>query len=136
MVHSPLHKFIVFSEFDDTGAFVTSFAQCSNCDVLHKITEVGRSEILKKEHLPSLLTTEEIKGQLPEKLVTSLLSYDLELHRWQEIKWIMENEGWGKAVILTKEETDGITTGKYIQFIGTNMWKFGSFTREEQIAQP
>lgn len=136
MEDPPFHKFIVLSELDERGDVISSFAQCTNCEVIHKVTEVTKSEILKKEHMPSILTIDEIKGNLPEKLVVGLSTYELDLHQWQEIKWILDNEGWGRSVILTKEVTEGVTTGKYIQIIGTTLWKFGSFSRDEMIAKP
>jgi len=134
MDNPPFHKFVVFSELNETGDVEPSFVQCTNCEIIHKVKEVGVSEILKKEHLSSIMTIPEIKGNLPEQLIQSLLTYELDLHQWQEIKWIMDNEAWGRAVILVKEVTDGTTTGKYIQIIGTTLWKFSNFTREELIA--
>ena len=134
MENPPIHKFVVFSEIDESGNIEPSFAQCTKCDLIHKVKEVGVSEILKKENLASLMTIPEIKSNLPEKLIQDIANYELELYQWQEIKWIMDNEAWGRAVILVKEETDGVTTGKYLQIIGSTLWKFSNFTREELIA--
>jgi hypothetical protein len=81
------------------------------------------------------LTAEEIKQSLPQKMVDGLSGYNLETHQWMEIKWILENEAWGKIVILTKESADGFVSGKYIQIIGSELWRFSNFSREELIAE-
>lgn len=129
-----LHKFIVLSEIDENGDVVPSFAQCPNCGACHRVKEVGLSEILRKEDLPSVLTIDEIKGNLPEKLVQALAKYDLELHQWLEIKWVMENQAWGRTVILSREMIEGELTGKYIQILGESLWRINSFSREDTVA--
>lgn len=130
----PIHKFIVFSEIDSDGLVIPSFSQCNNCGIVHKIKEIGISEPLRKESISSISSIKEIQSQLPSKLLEILENSGLELHSWQEIIWIFNNEFWGKSVILTKEEIDGILIGKYIQFFSSENWRINSFTREESIA--
>lgn len=127
----PFHKFIVFSELDDQAMVIPSFAQCPNCGVVHKVKEVGVSEVLRKEDLPTLLKSDELLGSLPEKLQKDLTGYNLELYQLQEINWVFDNKAWGRSVVLQKDTSDGLTAGKYLQIIGDNMWKFGNFTRED-----
>jgi hypothetical protein len=131
MTHPPQHKFVVFSEIDSDAAIVPSLAQCPNCGVVHKVTEVGVSEVLRKEDLPSMLTADEMKSNLPEKLVEALTGYELELHQWQEIKWIFDNEAWGRSVIIVKEKADGLLAGKTLQIIGSGLWRVMSFSSED-----
>ncbi len=126
----PFHKFIVFSEIDNEGMVVPSFSQCNNCG----IKEVGVSDLIKKEALSSISSIKEIKSQLPSNLLDVLSESTLDLHSWQEILWIFNNDSWGKSVILHKEEIDGILTGKYIQFFSKENWRINSFTREESVA--
>lgn len=135
MPDPPLHKFIVFSEIEENGDVVPSVVQCPNCGAVHKIKEVGLSEILRKEDVRSALTIDEIKTTLPPKLLNDLTGYDLELHQWMEIQWIMENEKWDRPVILTKENADGLIAGKYIQILSPSLWKFGKFSREDSLAE-
>jgi len=133
MQNPPTHRFIVFSELDANAEVVPSFAQCSNCGIVHKVIEVGKSQILKKETSTILPTIKEIKLSLPKELVELLEQYNLELYSWQEVQWIFDNESWGRTVVLTKEEIDGICNGKYIQFFGRNNWRINKFTREESV---
>jgi len=134
MPDPPLHKFIAFSEIDSNALIVPSLVQCPNCGVVHKVKEVGLSEILRKEEASSMLTIEEIKSSIPKKIVDGLSGYPLEFHQWMELKWVIDNEQWGRPVILTKDSADGLVSGKYIQLISVDLWKFSNFSREELIA--
>jgi len=49
------HQFVVFSVIDETDSVISKIVQCNNCGILHRIFEVGKSEILSgKEELKSL----------------------------------------------------------------------------------
>lgn len=135
MPSPPFHKFIVFSEIEESGKIVPSMAQCPNCGVVHKVEEVGVSTVLKKEDLSSVLKPEEIRDSLPEKVKNAISGYDLELHQLQEINFILENKAWGKSVILTKETGGNLVSGKYIQFLSDNIHRFGNFSREDAEAE-
>lgn len=131
----PAHKFVVFSEMNENGLIVPSLAQCPNCGVVHKVKEVGLTEILRKEDAPSILTIEEIKSGLPEETVNKFSGYDLHLHQWQEISWIVENKKWGKTVILTKDTVEGLVEGKYAQIFGPSLIKISKFSREDILVE-
>ena len=62
------HKFLVFSEILEDGSFKDSYAQCNNCGVIHRVIEVSRSRILKKEDMPALLGEEDYRVYLGKRL--------------------------------------------------------------------
>lgn len=124
------HCFVVFSEIDELGMIIPSFAQCNNCGTIHKVTEVGISSVLSKDSLASLPKIDEIKTSLQEKLVKVLESYDCELPTYQEVQFIIEHQLWGRTVILSKEVLDGMLLGKYLLIIGETLWKVNSFQEE------
>jgi hypothetical protein len=124
------HCFVVFSEIDELGMIIPSFAQCNNCGTIHKVTEVGISSVLSKDNLASLPKIDEIKTSLQEKLVKVLESYDCELPTYQEVQFIIEHQLWGRTVILSKEVLDGMLLGKYLLIIGETLWKVNSFQEE------
>lgn len=124
------HCFVVFSEIDETGAIIPSFAQCNNCGIIHKVTEVGTSSILERDDLASLANLDDIKSGLPDKLVEILEKYQCELPTYQEVAFILEHKHWGKMVILTKEVVDRTVLGKYLLIIGETLWKINSFQEE------
>lgn len=125
------HKFVVFSIIDDDGTFKPSFVQCNNCRGIHKVLEVGVAEKLKRESAPTLPDEEEIKSALPERLVALISKYNLDIATWQEIKFLYENEQWGKPVVLTKETEGDVTFGKYLLLAGKTLWKVDSFSTED-----
>lgn len=133
--NAPFHKFIVFSDLDEAGLVEQSLVQCVNCGIVHKIKEVGKTEILKKEDASSILSIDEVKSGLSEGILNKFSGYDLDLHQWQEIAWILENKQWGRSVILTKDSVDGLTQGKYAQILGEGMIKISGFTRAELLAE-
>lgn len=134
MEDPPIHKFIVFSELDDRAMVVPSYAQCNNCGIIHRIKEVGLSECLKKDSAP-VPTINEIKTNLPEKLVSLLETYDhIDLSTYQEIDWIFKEQQFGRSVILSKETIDGTLIGKNITIFSESSWRINQFSREEQIA--
>jgi hypothetical protein len=125
------HKFVVFSELDETGAVKSSYSQCNNCGVIHKVTEVGQSEILKKEESKSLLTTkDEIATSLPDWLKSTLEKYECDLHIWQEAQFIHLHKLWGRGIILSKEKEGEQIHGKICQILGESIHKIESFERE------
>lgn len=125
------HKFIVFSVINEDGSIKPSYAKCNNCGGVHKITEVGVSEKLKKETVSLLPDVEEIKSTLPEKLVSLLEKYKLPLPTWQEIKFLYENEKWERAVILSREQENNEVSGKYLVLYGKTLWKIDGYSSEE-----
>jgi hypothetical protein len=125
------HKFVVFSVVNEDVSIKPSYAKCNNCGGIHRVTEVGVSEKLRRESAPTIPDAEEIKTSLPEKLVGMLLKYSLELPTWQEIKFIYENEMWGRPVILHREQEGEERYGKYLVIAGKSLWKIDSFSTED-----
>lgn len=129
------HKFIVFSELNKDGLVKSSYIPCNNCNVIHKILEAGKSEILKKENSNIVPTIQDIETNLPSWLVTLLKQHDCLLSTWQEAQFIIENEQWGKFLVLSREPDENnkekyIT--KYVILIGDNLYKI-KIDHEEDI---
>lgn len=130
------HKFITFSEIEgDTGNVIKSYAQCPNCGVIHKIIEIGKSEIINKESMLSLQTKEDIKTILPDWLSKILERHDCELVTWQEAKFVYENQKWGHPIILAKERDGDTIIGKYLLIMGNNLHKIEGFERWDGIIE-
>lgn len=127
------HKFLVFSIVDQNGDIIPSYAQCNNCSVVHKIIEVGQSEILKIEESKIVPTIEDIKLSLPEKMIGILQLYDCPLATWQEVKFIIENKMWGRGTVLAKERDGTSVIGKYMVVLGEHLYNIETFQREEGL---
>ena len=121
------HKFIVFSVVDQDKV-KTSFAQCNNCGIIHKIIDLCKSEIMNgKEQMSSLETIEDIKISLPEDLSSVLENYSCELPNWQHTKFIFENARWGENIVLVREELDSEVQGKFLTIAAYDKFKIETF---------
>lgn len=129
----PQHQFVVFSVIEDDGSFRIRFSQCNNCGIIHKVTEVNRSEIVTRESMGSLPTIDDIKPNLPPRLVDVLEANAVDLATWETAQFIIDNKHWGDFVVLSTDEEDGLRQGKYVRIMGENLIKVETFTREEVI---
>ena len=83
------HTFIVFSEIDDSDTVVPKFVQCNNCGIVHKVTDICRSEIaVGKEELKTISTIDDIRVGLPDDTCNLLDSYSCDLATWEHIDFI------------------------------------------------
>jgi len=120
----------VFSIINSDGSIKPCFAQCNNCDAVHRVTEVGKSVQLRRETIAAIPRVEELKTGIPEPVVKILDAYNPDITTWQEVRFIYDNELWGKPVILSKEEDSGLLVGKYILIIGKELYKVDTFTSD------
>jgi hypothetical protein len=127
--------FTAFSVIEDDNTFRVGFAQCNNCGVIHKVTEVNRSTIVPKESMGSLVTIDDVKASLPARLSQLLESAGADLPTWEMASFIVENRQWGQFVVLTSDEESGSRHGKYVRIMGDNMFKVESFMRDEEITR-
>lgn len=130
LVNPPFFHFFAFSVITD-DVVESKITQCPNCGILHKIKELGVSQILfGKEESKSIITLSELKMTLPINLVQLLEKYDLDLSRWEMASFILENEKWGDFIILTSEIMNDIKYGKYIRILGKDIYKIENFEME------
>ena len=128
------HKFIVFSILNDDDTVIPKIVKCNNCAVIHRVTDMCCSEfIYDKEDTASIITEDDIKFTLSEKLVNILEAYNVDLPTWEQAQFIMENKQWNSFVILTSDMIDGRTEGKLLRIIGDNLYKMEPFFRDEYI---
>lgn len=119
------HKFKVFSEIDENDEIKEKYVICNNCDIVHRVYEVCKSEIKwGNENLKSLVTTkEDIKFNLEscnkEKIVLELEKNDIDLCEWEYIEYLIENNKDGK-IILNKNEIDNNIVYNILYIKGNN----------------
>lgn len=132
----PVHQFLVFSVIDDDQNVKVKFAQCNNCGIIHKVTDICTSEILSgKEAMGSIVRVEDVKLSLPPNLSDILERNNCDLPTWEQAQFILENKQWGNFVVLAVEEEGGIKQGKYVRIMSETFFKVEPFTREE-VAVP
>ena len=105
------HKFKVFSEINKNDEVKEKYVMCNNCDILHRVYEVCKSEIKwGNENLKSLVTTKDdikfnLESKNQEKLVLELEKNNIDLCEWEYVDFLIENNKEGK-IILNKNEID------------------------------
>lgn len=128
-----LHKFVVFSELDGDSVKL-KFAQCNNCGVIHKVTDICKSTVLSgKEHLSSILTIDDIKTSLvttSKDIAAALDRLNVDLATWENVKFIIVNKKWNNFVTLSSETEDGLVLLKYIVILGENLFRIDTHTKE------
>lgn len=131
------HQFIVFSVVNDDDTVKVKFAQCNNCGIIHKVTDICTSEIIPvKETMSSIVKIEEVKLSLPPNLVDILERNNCDLPIWEQAQFILENKQWGNFLILAQEEESGTKQGKYVRIMSETFFKVESFSREEVAVPP
>ena len=101
------HKFVVYSKFKEDGdgqEIEERLARCNNCDAVHRIIDLCRSEIVVKiEETDTIVDIEEIKVGLPEKLVKLLEKNNCDTPTYESIDHIFEKEAWNSQVVISRQ---------------------------------
>lgn len=128
------HKFVVFSVIDEHDNVIPKNAQCTNCGVIHRVIDIMKSEVLMgNDETNAVLTIDDLKHSIPDRVVRTLESYEVSLPTWEEVIFIIENKQWDKHVILTSEETKIGTQGKLIRFTGPQTFRIEPYTSRNMI---
>ena len=128
------HKFVVFSVIGDDDTVVAKIVKCNNCGVLHRVTDICKSEFIhNKEGVKSVITKDDITLMLPDKMVSILNSYDADLPTWEQAQFIVDNNQWNSHIILTSDFIDGRTEGKLLRILGEKLYKIEPFFRNEYV---
>lgn len=124
-VDPPLYAFKVFSIVSDEDTVEPSYAQCPNCGLIHKVVDICVSEFVSREEMKSLETIEEIKTSLPEKLLRVLSSSekDIDIATWQDIKFTLENQEFGKNIILSITRESGDVIYKFLTIFSETLFR-------------
>ena len=122
------HKFVVFSVIDDSDTVQPKFAQCNNCGIVHKVTDIFRSELTSKEDAKSIPSIEDIKFSLTPDLVRVLESYQCDIATWEHAEWIYLTKSWDQWITLAKDEDDNNEIhGKRLIFIEDGRFRIEAF---------
>ncbi len=129
------HRFVVFSVIDVGDNVVPKNVQCDNCGVLHRITEIGRSEIaVGSEESKAVRTIDDIAVGLPSKLLTVLRAYSVPISTWEECEFVLDECDWDRAIVLTKESTGAITRGKILRIKSPDRFSIEQFETTSEFA--
>ena len=129
------HKFPVYTVFDNNKKAIPKISQCNNCNTLHKVIDVCKSEIIRsgKDFNSTGLTIEDIKLQINNKLANILTSYDSDISTWELVLDIIEKEAWEYPVVISRDVIEGEYYVKYLNIISEDKFKIFSKKIESEI---
>ena len=125
------HSFIVFSTILDDDTVAEKFAQCNNCGIIHRVYDICRSELLKRESHVMVQTFEDISLSLPSELSSILSTYKCDIATWEHVQFIFHSEKWGENVVISREFENGKTVGKKLVIEEKNKFKIEPFSFSE-----
>ena len=126
------HKFVVFSIIEDDKV-KTKMAQCNNCGIIHKITDICKSEIVHgMEEGNSIRSIEDIIVSFPQKLGDFLNQQKLDLSMWEYVEFVLENKKEAE-IILSKDQKDDITQLKILHIKDDGSFKIKNETRQDEV---
>lgn len=129
------HKFVVFSIIDNSDTVIPKYVQCNNCDVVHKVFDICKSEIaMGKDELRAVIRKEEILLGMRQDVISVLESYNVDLPTWENVKFILDNKKWGSFVVLAKDTLDNEDTGKALVFESAEKFKIETFITKSLIS--
>lgn len=129
----PKFRFKVFSVLDDDKV-QQRFACCPNCGVTHKVTEIGKSNILRnKEDLKSIIKIDDIKKSLHQRFIDVLEDNNCDITIWEQVKFIIENEFWGRNVHISYDYVDDMNIIKIMKIVGTTIFTIDNLEFEGVI---
>lgn len=105
------HKFPVFSKINDNNEIETKYVLCNNCDSLHEVQDICKSEIKwgKDAFIALVNTKDDIKFNLTsqgkENVVEILEKNNCDISVWELVEHIIENN-LEESVVLEKKEID------------------------------
>lgn len=126
----PKHQFVVFSIINDDNSCISKYAQCNNCGLIHKVTNVCESEIMQgKENMKSIVSIDDLRASIPPALANILEKNQVDLATWEQAEFFFSNKMWGNIVLLQTEAEGSVKHGKYVTLLGENFFPVKTFER-------
>ena len=120
----PSHKFPVYSKFDKNENVISKLVKCNNCDTMHYVHDICKSEIRGGKDQSSLIVSiDELGLMLPERLTNALIRIQTDISNWEQIVDIFEEERWGEEVVLRREIIDEKQHVKVIEITSSSIFK-------------
>lgn len=131
----PQHHFIVFSIIED-DVLRPKYAQCNNCGVIHKVTDVCKSEIITgRESSNAIASIDDIRMSLPKRIGELLDAHDADLPTWENVQFIFDEQRWGEYVVLSVDNADPtLKQVKYVRILGENMFRVDTATTSSVLS--
>jgi galactitol-specific phosphotransferase system IIB component len=113
----------VYSNFNDQGKVIEKIISCENCNTLHKVYDICKSDIVKggKDENKASITIEELDLQLPDKISKILEKNQCPIPIYEEVVDAIEKNIDSHDIVINREVIEGkyqvkvlnITKGKF-----------------------
>lgn len=121
------HKFPVYSKIKNDGKLIEKLVKCNNCDAVHLIKEICKSEIQAgKDQTGVTLTKEDISYMLNDKIVNLLKKINADMSTWEHVLDVIEEERWEENIVIKREIIDEKQHVKVLKFFNENKFKVSS----------
>jgi hypothetical protein len=128
------HMFTVFSVVDENDNFIEKTAKCPNCDALHRVTEVGRSEIAHgKDGSSSAMDIEDIKSQLPTGLASILDRHKVDEATYEQALFYVNTYNTDDPIVLARERLEDKTSIKALWMKPDRSFRIESIVRQDEV---
>ena len=118
------HKFPVYSKIDENGKVVPKIVKCNNCDTLHRVFDICKSEIkFGKDQTDVTLTREDLGYMLPSRLNDLLLKVDADISLFEHAVDIIEEKRWGEHIVIKREIIDERHQVKLLEILSEEKYK-------------
>tara|TARA_Y100000593_G_scaffold94436_1_gene193529 strand:- start:3700 stop:4167 length:468 start_codon:yes stop_codon:yes gene_type:complete len=118
------HKFPVYSKIDSNDKILERFIKCNNCDTMHYVYDVCKSEIRGgKDQSEISISKEELSLMLPERLSNALLKMNTDISNWEHIVDIFDEQRWGEFVVLKRDIIDEKQHVKIVEISSESVFK-------------
>lgn len=129
------HKFPVFSLFkenvnQDFSEPIEKYVKCNNCDAVHRVYDICKSELIKNsDNYTDLVTSlEDLKYAIPAELIEILSKNQMDIADYEMCAHLIEIKGTDK-IILTKKDVGNNIVCKFLIFTD------GAFSIKQQSFQ-
>lgn len=98
------HKFPVYSKFDENDNVIPKFVKCNNCESLHYVYDICKSELKPgKENIGTTLEKEDYIMMLPDKVSNVLIKNECDISDFEQALDIIEEKAWGSYIVIKRD---------------------------------
>ena len=127
------HKFIVFSVMEN-DTVIPKYVQCNNCNVVHKVYDLCKSEIVPgRDELRTVMTVDDMRYSVHSDLRDLLTVYKCDLPVWEHVKFCLEESLWGEKIVLTRDTVEDEITGKILTIVSRDRFTLENYISRETI---
>lgn len=127
------HRFVVFSVINADDTVGSKYVTCNNCGATHRVTEVGRSEIVSDENTALVRSIDDVALGIPDKLVTVLRQHDAPFPTWEECEFVIKSRPAKAVIVLTRDVDGSRVRGKLLRINGKDRFEIEQYEMDTEF---